>query len=76
MRFGDWKAVRLKPSGPVELYDLRADVGEQNNVATKHPDLVATAAAMMKEARTESEHWPLSDGARRPNRNRTNPPNP
>jgi arylsulfatase A-like enzyme len=65
VRFGDWKAVRLKPSGPVELYDLRADVGEQHNVAGGHADLVAKATAMFKEARTESEHWPLSDGTKR-----------
>src|SRR5581483_7017050 len=66
VRFGDWKAVRLKPSKPVELYDLRADVGEQDNVAGRHPDLVAKATEYMKEARTESEHWPLTDGNRRP----------
>ncbi len=68
VRFGDWKAVRLRPAGPIELYDLRADVGEQNNVAGHHPDLVAKAAELMKEARTESEHWPLSGTARRANR--------
>jgi arylsulfatase A-like enzyme len=67
VRFGDWKAVRLKPSGPIELYDLRADVGEQHNVAAHHPDLVAKAAGMMKEARTESAIWPLNDGPRRAN---------
>jgi arylsulfatase A-like enzyme len=61
VRFGNWKAVRLKPSAPIELYDLRADVGEQNNVSAKHPDLVTKAAAMFKEARTESAIWPLSD---------------
>ena len=43
VRFGDWKAVRLKPDGPIELYDLRADVGEQQNVAGRTPDLVAKA---------------------------------
>jgi arylsulfatase A-like enzyme len=61
VRFGDWKAVRHKPSGTVELYDLRADVGEQFNVAGQHPDLVARATRMFKEARTDSETWPLSD---------------
>jgi arylsulfatase A-like enzyme len=61
VRFGDWKAVRHKPSGPVELYDLRADVGEQFNVAGQHPDLVARAVQMFKDARSDSETWPLSD---------------
>jgi arylsulfatase A-like enzyme len=77
VRFGDWKAVRLQPSGPVELYDLRADVGEQHNVAGQHADLVAKAAQMFQDARTESKHWPLSDGGKRANRAvPTNPPKP
>jgi arylsulfatase A-like enzyme len=59
VRFGDWKAVRLKPGLPIELYDLRADVGEQQNVAAGHPETVAKAAAMIKEARTDSAQWPL-----------------
>ncbi|HEY1380969.1 MAG TPA: arylsulfatase [Gemmataceae bacterium] len=77
VRFGDWKAVRLRPTGPVELYDLRADVGEQNNVAGHHPDLVARAKELFTEARTDSARWPLTDAVRRPARpNRANPPQP
>jgi len=77
LRFGDWKAVRLKPGGPVELYDLRADVGEQYNIAAQHPDLIAKATTMINEARSESDHWPLTNAARRPNRNRPiNPAKP
>ena len=41
VRMGDWKAVRPRFGGPTELYDLKADVGEQNSVAAKHPDVVA-----------------------------------
>jgi arylsulfatase A-like enzyme len=74
VRFGDWKAVGLRPSGPVELYDLRADVGEQYNVASQHPELVAKASGYFKDARTESDHWPLADTAKRANRaNRAKP---
>jgi len=32
-RLGDWKAVRPNPNGPVELYDLKADVGEGEDLA-------------------------------------------
>jgi hypothetical protein len=43
-------------------------------VAARHPDLVAKAAGYFKEARTESQHWPLNDAGRRANRaNRANP---
>jgi arylsulfatase len=57
VRIGDWKAIRTKikqhADAPIELYDLRADIGESHNVAEMHPDIVAKAAAIMK-ARTPS----------------------
>ena len=56
---GDWKAVRKGVNGPIELYDLKSDVGEEHDVASKHPDVVARIEAYLKTARSESEHWPL-----------------
>lgn len=56
---GDWKAVRPEPGAPLELYDLKADVGEKENVAGKHPEIVAQIEDYLKNARTESEHWPI-----------------
>jgi arylsulfatase A-like enzyme len=70
LRFGDWKAVRLQPGGPVELYNVKADVGEQQNVAAKHPDVIARAEAYLRQARTESENWPLRAAPNRPNQQR------
>jgi arylsulfatase A-like enzyme len=58
VRAGDWKAVRLGPGRPLELYDLKDDVGEQHDVASRHPDVVARIEAYLKTARTESNHWP------------------
>ena len=67
VRFGDWKAVRNGPSSPIELYDLKSDAGERENLAAEKPDLVAQAEALMKAARTEDPNWPLRDRpARRP----------
>jgi arylsulfatase A-like enzyme len=60
VRMGDWKAVRPQASDPLELYNLSADPGEQQNAAAKHPEVVARIEEFLKTARTESEHWPLS----------------
>jgi arylsulfatase A-like enzyme len=63
VRMGDWKGVRQNvakdPDGPIELYNLKNDVGEKDNVAVRHPGIVSKIEAYMKAARTPSEHWPL-----------------
>jgi arylsulfatase A-like enzyme len=58
VRVGDWKGVRLAPGKALELYDLRTDLAESNDIAAKHPDVVATIERILKSARTESEFWP------------------
>ncbi len=63
VRMGRWKAVRLAPGGPLELYDLTADIGEQNDVAAEHTDVVEEIEDYLQGARTESELWPLRNPA-------------
>ena len=58
VRMGDWKAVRLASDKPLELYDLRNDVGESKDVAKEHTDIVAKIETYLKGARTFSEAWP------------------
>src|SRR5262245_11880129 len=62
VRTGSWKAIRNKLGGPLELYDLTKDIGELENVAAKHPDVVAKVEEYLKTARTESKEWPLRAG--------------
>ncbi|AZM48702.1 N-acetylgalactosamine-6-sulfatase [Streptomyces sp. WAC 06738] len=52
VRFGRWKGVRPE-DGPVELYDLRADPGEQSDVAAARPELVRTAERLLADAVAE-----------------------
>ena len=65
VRFGDFKGVRLNvagnPDGPIELYNLRDDISEKNDLAEKHPEIVEKIAGYMKTAWTHSEYWPLTE---------------
>ena len=59
VRLGRWKGVRLAPETPIELYDLRKDVGETRNVAGNHPDVVERIEAFLATVRTDSADWPV-----------------
>ena len=63
VRMGPWKAVRLgvrkNPDAPIELYNLKEDIGETKNVAAEHPDIVAKMKEIMKTARVESDLFRL-----------------
>ena len=67
VRFGDWKAVRYwsreqmeqNAPPPLELYNLAVDIGESNDIAAEHPELVARAEEILVSSRTPSHHWPL-----------------
>jgi arylsulfatase A-like enzyme len=63
VRMGDFKAVRLNvhkdPDGPLELYDLKNDIGEEHNIAGQRPDVIAKIEDYLKTARTDAPNWPL-----------------
>ncbi len=69
---GRWKGIRSRTTNaPVELYDLKNDIGETRNLADKHPDIVAKITRYLDTARTESTDWPIRSagnaaGNRRP----------
>jgi arylsulfatase A-like enzyme len=59
IRMGDWKGVRPQLGEPLELYNLKNDLSEKTNVASAHPDVVASMDAALKAARTDSPDWPM-----------------
>jgi arylsulfatase A-like enzyme len=62
IRFGDWKALRLKPGATLELYNLKSDVGETRNVAAANAAVVKRAEELLSKSRTDSPDWPVKQG--------------
>ncbi len=59
VRMGDWKAVRTRLGNKVELYNLANDIGEQNDLADKEPEVLEKMTEMLTTARTDSDVFPL-----------------
>lgn len=56
VRYGNWKLVQYRPKKKQKapskpdwrLYDLSTDIGEKNNVAADHPEVVAKILTLLK----------------------------
>jgi hypothetical protein len=62
VRLGDWKGLRRNlQKGPakLELYNLKDDIGEKNDVAEKHPEIVQRLEKMMASERVPSAVFPI-----------------
>jgi arylsulfatase A-like enzyme len=57
VRLGDWKGYRLGTKAPLELYDLKSDPAEKQNLAIAHPDIVQKIEAIMASEHTPSPHY-------------------
>lgn len=73
VRMGDWKAVRLAPKEPLELYHLKTDAAEGKNVADDHPEIISKIENYLLTARTESERWPIRTAAEQTDAARNRP---
>ncbi len=54
VRLGDWKLHQYFEDGALELYNLKEDVGEKNNLASANPDKVAELLDVLDEWRTST----------------------
>jgi arylsulfatase A-like enzyme len=63
LRKGKWKAIRNNmeedPDGPIELYNLEDDIGEENNVAEANPETTQQLTRLLEEAHSRSERFPM-----------------
>lgn len=59
VRYGKWKAVVLdrRKGLTIELFDVIADEGEQNNLAQQHPEVVEEIHQMMQDAHVKNPFW-------------------
>ena len=63
---GDWKGVRqrmlrkgTKDPLKIELYNLKTDIGEQNDVAAEHPEVVEKLRKLMAQQHVPSKDFPF-----------------
>lgn len=70
LRIGDWKAV-VRPigGGDVELYNLKNDLDESDDVAAQHPEVIAKAREIFKREHVPSSNWKVpADGGKAKNK--------
>jgi len=58
LRQGDWKLLWKLEKKP-ELYNLRDDIAEQNNLAASHPEKLQELIDVLPNMRTEHPEFPL-----------------
>ena len=51
VRLGDWKLHQYFEDGGLELYNLKEDIGQKNNLASSHPEKLSEMIAGFKAIR-------------------------
>ena len=58
LRAGDWKLIKqpiVNEETKLELYNIKEDIHEDNNLAEQYPEKVKELEQLMNNARTESD---------------------
>jgi arylsulfatase A-like enzyme len=58
LRQGDWKVVRPQANAPLELYNLKADIGESVDLAAREPRRLAGLQKLLAASRTAPRSQP------------------
>lgn len=61
VRLGDWKAVRHGETGSIQLFNLKDDLGEENDVAAEHPEVVSEITTIMDTAANPSDRYEIGE---------------
>ncbi len=61
IRHGEWKAVTVKKSAPLELYRIKEDLYEKHDLAGDYPEVVRQLEKEMKQLRKPSPNYPIDD---------------
>ncbi|MEM7010716.1 MAG: arylsulfatase [Verrucomicrobiota bacterium] len=59
VRIGNWKGLRLGKDGTIQLFDLSTDLGESDDLAAKHPGIVAKIEEIMGSAFVENQRYTI-----------------
>ena len=66
MRDGDWKTIQQPIRGNIRLYNLQEDIGEENDIAADHEEIVARMEEAMDKAYAPSSRWRFPQAADSP----------
>jgi arylsulfatase A-like enzyme len=62
IRDGDWKLIRWYEGNREELFNLKADISEKNNIIKKNPEIAS-------KLRSKLDNWIIEQGAVMPSKN-------
>lgn len=57
VRMGQYKAIEQPLYSPIRVFDLATDIGETDNIAEQHPELVAKAKQIFIDAHVPSQEF-------------------